>query len=79
MLETACIYQSAFEKYEEDESTFTSDLGVNIPDGYDWLMVKKFSECLSYFYFSTLCISGCLYVTLNMHFSKICDLHLTQN
>ncbi|XP_050238171.1 zinc finger BED domain-containing protein RICESLEEPER 2-like [Mercurialis annua] len=38
--------------------------------------VKKFATCLSYFYVTTLRISGSLLVTSNMHFQEIVDLSI---
>ena len=76
MLETACIFQTAFEKYDEEESSFRSDLNDNIPDAVDWLLVKKFTECLHHFYLATVSIFGSLYITSNMHFQEIYELHL---
>ncbi|XP_055962311.1 zinc finger BED domain-containing protein RICESLEEPER 1-like [Mercurialis annua] len=74
MLTTACLFEKAFEKFDEDESCFRSDLNDSIPDFLDWQVVRKFSDCLSHFYHVTLRISGSLYVTSDMHFQEICDL-----
>ncbi|XP_050217897.1 zinc finger BED domain-containing protein RICESLEEPER 2-like [Mercurialis annua] len=76
MLSTACLFEKAFEKYDEDESSFKIDLNGNIPDAQDWEMVRKFADCLSHFYSVTLRISGSLYVTADMHFQEICDLNV---
>ena len=48
----------------------------SVPDSFDWMMVKKFTECLQHFYYATLRISGSLYMTANRHFHEICKLHL---
>ena len=76
MLKTAIIYEAAFEKYEEEESSFRVELGDSIPEFDDWLVVKKFTSCLEHFYLTTIRISGSLYVTANMHFQEICDLNV---
>ncbi|XP_055961671.1 zinc finger BED domain-containing protein RICESLEEPER 2-like [Mercurialis annua] len=76
MLSTACLYEKAFEKYDEDESSFKSDLGGSVPDSLTWEVVRKFADCLSHFYYVTLRISGSLYVTSDMHFQEICDLNV---
>ncbi|XP_055961833.1 zinc finger BED domain-containing protein RICESLEEPER 1-like [Mercurialis annua] len=76
MLSTACLYEKVFEKYEEDESAFKTDLSGNIPDFLDWEVVRKFANCLSHFYSVTLRISGSLYVTSDIHFQEICDLNV---
>ena len=36
MLETACLYERAFDKYEEQESSFRVDLKDEVPDYNDW-------------------------------------------
>ncbi|XP_055962336.1 zinc finger BED domain-containing protein RICESLEEPER 2-like [Mercurialis annua] len=76
MLDTACLFQSIFGSYEECDESFRSDMIESIPDFVDWETVKKFATCLSYFYVTTLRISGCLYVTSNMQFQEICDLSI---
>ncbi|XP_050231416.1 zinc finger BED domain-containing protein RICESLEEPER 2-like [Mercurialis annua] len=76
MLHTAALYEKVFEKYDEDESSFKTDLNGNIPDSHDWEVVRKFSDCLAHFYTVTLRISGSLYVTSDMHFQEICDLNV---
>ncbi|XP_050225706.2 zinc finger BED domain-containing protein RICESLEEPER 2-like [Mercurialis annua] len=74
MLDTACLLKSVFDSYEEVDENFRSDMAENIPGFLDWQMIKKFATCLSYFYTTTLRISGSLYVTSNLHFLEICDL-----
>ncbi|XP_055959936.1 zinc finger BED domain-containing protein RICESLEEPER 2-like [Mercurialis annua] len=76
MLDTACLFQSVFESYEASDENFRSDMIESIPNFFDWETVKKFATCLSYFYVTTLRISGSLYVTSNMHFQEICDLSI---
>ncbi|XP_055961060.1 zinc finger BED domain-containing protein RICESLEEPER 2-like [Mercurialis annua] len=76
MLDTACLFQSVFESYEESDESFRSDMAECIPTFVDWENVKKFATCLSYFYVTTLRISGSLYVTSNMHFQEIVDLSI---
>ncbi|XP_050233262.1 zinc finger BED domain-containing protein RICESLEEPER 2-like [Mercurialis annua] len=78
MLNVACMYEKAFDKYDEQESSFRADLN-EIPDIMDWSCIAKFSECLSYFYEATLRISGSLYVTSNSHFQEVSDLCLILN
>ncbi|XP_050211744.2 zinc finger BED domain-containing protein RICESLEEPER 2-like [Mercurialis annua] len=76
MLDTACLFQSVFESYEASDENFRSDMIESIPNFFDWEIVKKFATCMSYFYVTTLRISGSLYVTSNMHFQEICDLSI---
>ncbi|XP_050222660.1 zinc finger BED domain-containing protein RICESLEEPER 2-like [Mercurialis annua] len=74
MLDTACLFKSVFDSYEEVNENFRNDMIKNIPNILDWQIAKKFAICLSYFYVTTLRISGSLYMTSNMHFLEICDL-----
>ncbi|XP_055960099.1 zinc finger BED domain-containing protein RICESLEEPER 2-like [Mercurialis annua] len=76
MLDTACLFKSVFYSYEEVNENFRNDMVDNIPNILDWQTAKKFATCLSYFYITTLRISGCLYVTSNMHYLEICDLSI---
>ncbi|XP_050220889.1 zinc finger BED domain-containing protein RICESLEEPER 2-like [Mercurialis annua] len=76
MLDTACLFKSVFDSYEEVNESFRNDMIENIPNILDWQTAKKFATCLSYFYITTLRISGSLYVTSNMHFLEICDLSI---
>ncbi|XP_050212795.1 zinc finger BED domain-containing protein RICESLEEPER 2-like [Mercurialis annua] len=47
MLETASLYEKAFEKYDEEESSFRTDMQNNLPNSLDWEMIRKFSEYIS--------------------------------
>ncbi|XP_050238288.1 zinc finger BED domain-containing protein RICESLEEPER 2-like [Mercurialis annua] len=76
MLDTACIFKSVFDSFEEVNEAFRNDMAENIPNIHDWQTVKKFSTCLSYFYVTTLRISGSLYVTSNLHYLEVCDLSI---
>ncbi|XP_050211323.1 zinc finger BED domain-containing protein RICESLEEPER 2-like [Mercurialis annua] len=76
MLDTACLFKSVFDSYEEVNESFRNDMIENIPNILDWQTAKKFATCLSYFYITTLRISGSLYVTSNVHFLEICDLSI---
>ena len=79
MLQTACLYERAFDKYDEQESSFRADLRDDVPDYCDWINAKQIVDMLKLFYEMTLRISGSLYVTANSFFSEISDLHLTLN
>ena len=74
MLKTACIYEKAFDKFEEQELAFRADLG-EVPDFLDWQVVNKIMQLLEHFYEMTLRISGSQYVTSNSLFTEISDLY----
>ncbi|XP_050214084.1 zinc finger BED domain-containing protein RICESLEEPER 2-like [Mercurialis annua] len=74
MLFSACIFEKAFEKYDEQESSFRKDLGDAVPNSKDWDSVKQLVVILEKFYRMTLRISRCLYVTSNSFFHEISDL-----
>ena len=40
MLQTACLYKKGFEKYNECELAFRSDLGEDTPNYLDWISVQ---------------------------------------
>ena len=46
MLKTACIYDNVFEKYEENESFYSTDLADDMPDVFYWFYVSKMVEFL---------------------------------
>ena len=79
MLQIACLYERAFDKYEDQESSFREDLRDDVPDYCDWINAKQIVDMLKLFYEMTLRISGSLYVIANSFFSEISDLHLTLN
>ncbi|XP_031124229.1 zinc finger BED domain-containing protein RICESLEEPER 2-like [Ipomoea triloba] len=74
MLKNAVTYQQVFEAYEENDSSFSTDLGESIPDFMDWYSVEHMVKLLKCFYEMTLRISGSPYVTANNFFSEISDL-----
>ncbi|XP_031127642.1 zinc finger BED domain-containing protein RICESLEEPER 2-like [Ipomoea triloba] len=74
MLKNAVTYQKVFEAYEENDSSFSTDLGESVPDFMDWYSVEHMVKLLKCFYEMTLRISGSLYVTTNNFFSEISDL-----
>ena len=77
MLKSAIVFDKTFEKYEENDSSFRSDLGDDIPDYSDWQCAKNLIQLLKQFYKMTLRISGSQYVTTNTFFSEIADLFCT--
>ena len=58
MLKTTCNFEKAFDKYDEQESLFRSDLKDDVPDYFDWLSINKMVQLLQYFYDMTLRICG---------------------
>ena len=46
MLKTKCIYEKVFEKYEENESIFRTDLGDYVTDIFYWHYISKMVEFL---------------------------------
>ena len=58
MLQTACLYERASDKYEEQESSFRADLREDVPDYCDWINAKQIVDMLKLFYEMTLQISG---------------------
>ncbi|CAH9082434.1 unnamed protein product [Cuscuta europaea] len=76
MLKSAVFNEKVFEAYEENESAYSTDLGSDMPDVSDWIVVESFVTILKHFYEMTLRISGSLYVTSNTFFSEISDLFL---
>ncbi|XP_031099798.1 zinc finger BED domain-containing protein RICESLEEPER 2-like [Ipomoea triloba] len=74
MLKNAVTYQKVFEAYEENDSSFSTDLGESVPDFMDWYSIEHMVKLLKCFYEMTLRISGSLYVTANNFFSEISDL-----
>ena len=79
MLNIACCYEKAFDKYDDTESSYRADLGDEIPDYFDWECCKQMVAMLKIFFDTTMRISGSLYVTSNAFLSEICDLNDTLN
>ena len=74
MLETVCLFDKVFEKYEECEHAFRADVGDDVPEFMDWLSVKQLVDFLKKFFEMTLRISGSQYVTANSFLTEISDL-----
>ena len=74
MLQTACLFDKVFEKYEECEHAFRADVGDDVPEFMDWLSVKQLVDFLKKFFEMTLRISGSQYVTANSFLTEISDL-----
>ena len=82
MLETALIFQKAFERMEDDDELYNSyfnesDSGrkkEGPPNMVHWDKAKKFVRFLKTFYDVTLKFSATLSVTSNMYFNEICKI-----
>ncbi|GER39285.1 HAT family dimerisation domain containing protein [Striga asiatica] len=75
MLKTTAQFEKAFERFEEQEPYFATDLAKHgVPTSFDWSCVKKISDLLKHFYEMTLRISASLYVTSHTFFNEISNL-----
>ena len=70
MLETAQKFERAFEKFEEIDPYFKSEmvLGDGLPNSDDWEDVRRLIIFLQHFYELTQKISSSNYVTTNNFF-----------
>ena len=41
MIKTVCLFEKTFEKYEEQETSFTIDLGDDVSDCVDFIVCQK--------------------------------------
>ncbi|KAF7832006.1 zinc finger BED domain-containing protein RICESLEEPER 2-like [Senna tora] len=74
MLEAAQKFQIAFERLEDDDSTYMDyfdEKTIGPPSHDDWKNAKVFVEFLKIFYDVTLELSGSLYVTSNLAFPQL--------
>ena len=78
-LKTAYLYERAFDKFEDQKSSFRENLNDDVPKDTDWLYAITMVDILKLFYEMTLRIYGSLYVTSNSFFNEISDLHYMLN
>ena len=71
MLESAVVYQKAFDKLEDVDSKFLGEFGNDMPSEVDWTKARNLTRFLKRFYDVTCKISGSLYSTSNMYFPEI--------
>ncbi|CAN1279080.1 Zinc finger BED domain-containing protein RICESLEEPER 2 [Linum perenne] len=73
MLQSAIVFQRAFERLEEKDSVFRSELQKlkGTPLETNWVYVKSLLPFLKSFYDVTLKVSGSLYVTCNEFFHLV--------
>lgn len=79
MLDAAIKFQKAFERFEEHDPFFSSELNQvdgreGKPRDEDWEKVKSLTELLENFYDLTKNVSGSLYVTSNVYFHEISNI-----
>lgn len=78
MMETAIKFETVFQRYEEEDRYFISDLTVSTggtPTNTDWIYAKRMVAILKHFYELTLTVSGSSYVTANNFFHELVVLH----
>eukprot|EP00268_Persea_americana_P044179 TRINITY_DN4464_c0_g2_i4.p1 TRINITY_DN4464_c0_g2~~TRINITY_DN4464_c0_g2_i4.p1 ORF type:complete len:722 (-),score=131.76 TRINITY_DN4464_c0_g2_i4:535-2700(-) len=73
MLDIAMKYQKAFERLEEDDPLFVSEVADfgGPPTLKDWEEAHFLSQFFKRFYNATICLSGSLYVTAHLYFTEI--------
>ena len=74
MLDVATKFQSAFDRLKDEDLRFVLELNGIPPTKEDWDKTRLFTTFFDKFYDATIRISGSLYVTSNMLFSKICGI-----
>lgn len=87
MLEVAIKFQKAFERLEEEDPQFVTDLSRGSsndpskgpPKERDWEVARVLVAFLSKFYDATRKLSGTLYCTSNMYFQEVCNILSTLN
>ena len=80
MLEAAQKFERDFNRYEEIDPLYRSELDVDHGDGVlglpnvdDWRVCRKMVSMLKFFHDLTLLVSGSSYVTSNFYFEEICS------
>ncbi|KAG8489971.1 hypothetical protein CXB51_015455 [Gossypium anomalum] len=78
MLDTAQNFERAFERFEEQDTNFRTELerGEGWPSVDDWTNVRDLRDFLEYFYEVTLRISGTSYVTSNNFFYELSEIDI---
>ncbi|KAB1220465.1 putative AC transposase [Morella rubra] len=83
MLNVAEKYQRTFELLQEDDEHIYNYLnengpgrrGLGAPNDDDWEKVRTFVRFLQIFYDVTMCLSGSMYATSNLHFQEVSYIH----
>ncbi|XP_077251858.1 zinc finger BED domain-containing protein RICESLEEPER 2-like [Tasmannia lanceolata] len=68
ILEIALKFRKAFERFEEEDALFLTELKEESPYDVDWDNARVLTQFLKTFYEATLRLSGSLYVTSNSYF-----------
>ncbi|CAJ2667205.1 unnamed protein product [Trifolium pratense] len=77
MLEVASKYAEAFNRLEDEDPSYVSELQVieGTPNAYDWNRACVFINFLKIFYDDTLTFSSSLHVSANCFFRKLVKIH----
>lgn len=77
MLNTACMYEKAFERYNDEDPYYRIELefenGPGVPEKSDWEKARKMAEFLEHFYELTLRVSVTSHPTSHTYFHEIGD------
>ncbi|XP_077237332.1 zinc finger BED domain-containing protein RICESLEEPER 1-like [Tasmannia lanceolata] len=71
MLETALKFRKAFERLEDEDVLFVTELKDGSPTFEDWDNARVLTHFLKTFYDATLRLSGSLHVTSNSYFHEV--------
>ncbi|CAJ2657755.1 unnamed protein product [Trifolium pratense] len=77
MLEVASKYAEAFNRLEDEDPSYVSELQVigGTPNAYDWNRARVFINFLKIFYDATLTFSSSLHVSAICFFRKLVKIH----
>ena len=77
MLDTAQKFERVFERFDEMDSYFKSELVLEDGqlDNDDWENFRRLVLFLENFHELTLKVLGSLYVTANKFFEELCDIY----
>ncbi|KAK2415525.1 zinc finger BED domain-containing protein RICESLEEPER [Trifolium repens] len=77
MLEVASKYEEAFNRLEDEDPSYVSELQPigGTPNAYDWNRARVFINFLKIFYDATLTFSSSLHVSANCFFRKLVKIH----
>ncbi|KAK9279908.1 hypothetical protein L1049_013592 [Liquidambar formosana] len=77
MLNAAIEYEKAFDRLEEQDSSFIFEMKEGVMRPSDWLTMKNLHMFLEHFYIVTIRISGSKYITSNSYFKEMNDIQKT--
>ncbi|KAL4278649.1 hypothetical protein GQ457_03G010800 [Hibiscus cannabinus] len=78
MLDAAQNFERAFERFEEQDTNFRSELelGEGWPTIDDWASVRNLRDFLEHFYEVTLRVSSSLHITSNNFFDELTEIYI---